>query len=503
MPKHVLILHTDQQRADSLACLGMNPTACTPNLDRLAASGTVCTRHIVSNPICSPSRASLLTGLYPPGHGLWCNGIALNRREYAPAINRDYEGGSGDATDGFHPEPPTLPDVFAAAGHDTASFGKLHLTPYLAPDSYGFPESYRVWDTGRLDDWHGPYYGFRYVDMTLGHGEQPCEYGHYHTWLQRAHPEVLAALHAAQPERPLPGIGDLYASTVPHALHHAHWLADRCIAYLTRERPMDRPFCAFVGFPDPHHPFTPSADILAPFLERDTAAPWDADGAALAGTPVERACQQRKPGWPAESICRVRQHTAAMVWQIDQAVGRILDALEAAGLAEDTLVVFTSDHGDFLGDHGRLRKGFAASDALLRVPCIVRAPGAGLPARIDAPVSNVDLLPTLAHLAGVTPPAWHHGCDLRALDADHCAFAYAGNGDPAVVNYTVYDAQYRLTWYPGADFTELYDHADDPGETRNRADDPTLRTVRERLQATLGNAALRHSRPIHGRVSAW
>jgi arylsulfatase A-like enzyme len=145
---NVLILHTDQQRSDSLGCMG-NRYVHTPNLDLLAADGTVFTRHISSNTICMPSRASLFTGLYPPAHGVWTNGVPLNRREYATVDIRS-------VGEGVRPEPPTAADVFAADGYDTAAFGKLHLTPNLAPASFGYQETWSRWEDGGLDDWHGP-----------------------------------------------------------------------------------------------------------------------------------------------------------------------------------------------------------------------------------------------------------------------------------------------------------------------------------------------------------
>lgn len=123
--KNVIILLADQQRFDSLACHG-NRHARTPNLDRLAAGGTVFTRHLSSSPICSPSRASLMTGLYPPGHNVWCNGVPLNRREYSVTDPRG-ERGPGDAQSGFHPEPATIADCFTQAGYDTVGFGNLRL----------------------------------------------------------------------------------------------------------------------------------------------------------------------------------------------------------------------------------------------------------------------------------------------------------------------------------------------------------------------------------------
>lgn len=497
-PRNVLLLHTDQQRADSLGCNG-NPHARTPQLDRLAASGTTFTRHLACNPICMPSRAGLLTGLYPPAHNVWCNGVALNRREYATLDTR-LETVSGI----YCPEPATLADCFAAAGYDTAGFGKFHLTPFLAPESYRYPETISRWDRGELADWHGPYYGFRYVDMIVGHGEQPC--GHYLNWLQREHPEVLRRVREERQPRPHPSLDDLYASTVPFELHHSSWLADRLIAYLQTERPAGQPFFAFVGFPDPHHPFTPCAEILREFAGAPVHSPGDPQGTGQLGSPVLELNQEQPGQVPAEAWPAVIRHTYAMVYQIDLAIGRILDALERLGLADDTIVAFTSDHGDYLGDHGLLRKSYGASDSLLRVPFVLRAPGVELPAQVAAPMSNTDVLPTLAALAGVTPPEGRDGTDiLRALATGepHEAFAFSSLGEAATLNHTIYDDRYRLTWYPNRDYVELFDHQEDPAECRNLGADPAQRERLGEMRRRLTERLAAGYNPILGRVCAW
>jgi arylsulfatase A-like enzyme len=307
--KNVIVLHTDQQRADSLGCMG-NPHACTPHIDRLAAGGTVFDRHIVANPICCPSRASLMTGLYPPGHNVWCNGVPLNRAAHAQGIDHRCEDSLRNIT--FHPEPATIADRFAAAGYDTASFGKLHLTPYMSRREHGGYECTERWIAHELDDWHGPYFGFRHVDLTLGHGEGVCSRGHYGLWLQAEHPEVANRVAESQPERPVPGVDDLYVSTVPVELHNSLWLADQLVSYLDSGRPADQPFFAFVGFPDPHHPFVPCADVVDRFRDSDVLAPIDPEGAAVRGTPLERWSQERLAGVDAEGVRTVRRFTHAM-----------------------------------------------------------------------------------------------------------------------------------------------------------------------------------------------
>ena len=472
-----------------------NPCVRTPNIDRLASEGTVFTRHVASNSLCMPSRASLLTGRYPPAHGVWINGVALNRGDHAnlPSPPAAYA------------EPPTMADLFAGAGYDTVAFGKLHLTPFLASAEHGYREASACWADGKLDDWHGPYYGFRHVDLLPWHGERLCSLGHYGVWLGRHHPDVQARVLAERDrhERPVPDLQDLYASPLPGELHYSAWLGQRFCKYIG-ERPKDRPFFAFVGFPDPHHPFTPSRDVLEEFAGCDVQEPMDPEGSSMRGSPAEDVLV--KAEMSAEHHAIIARHTYAMVYQIDLAVGRMLDALDRAGLRDETVVVFTSDHGEFLCDHGMLRKCLFAFDTLLRVPFVMRAPGAGLPHRVDAPMSNVDVLPTLAALAGLPPPEYVQGRDIRPVLAsgeEHHAFSFLADGHPRHVNYTVYDRDCRLTLYPNAGYEEMFDHRTDPAEMVNVAGDPDYRERREALTAVLKDRLPTCWSPPLARVAAW
>jgi arylsulfatase A-like enzyme len=304
--------------------------------------------------------------------------------------------------------------------------------------------------------------------------------------------------------RPVPALRDLYPSPLPVELHHSAWLADRVCRYLERERPVDRPFFAFVGFPDPHHPFTPCQEALDLFAGQQVKEPYDESGQGIADSPLRDRYGMDISRLSAEERRTIIRYTYAMVYQIDLTVGRIVDALKARGLWEDTIVVFTSDHGDFLGDHGRLRKGIVGADALLHVPFVLHAPGAGLPSQVDLPMSNCDVMPTLAALTGIEPPDWQHGRDVTALlregEESH-ALAFCANGNPANVNYTVYDADCRLTYYPYWGFCELYDHRDDPGECTNLAAraQPRVRALMQVLEQSM----LRYHNPILGRTGAW
>ncbi|MBN1865564.1 MAG: sulfatase-like hydrolase/transferase [Victivallales bacterium] len=504
MNKNIVLIHADQLRHDSLGCNG-NPYAVTPNIDRLASESTVFDRHIASSPICMPSRASLLTGLYPPGHNVYTNGVALNRKDYVK-VNDQFNTGN------IIQEPVTMADMFANAGYDTVSFGKLHLTPNISPVEYAYHECWKLMEDRSYEDWHGPYYGFRYVDMTLGHGEQPCHGGHYGAWLKKNHPDFCQEVmkNAESGPRPIPGKGDLYPSPVPSTLHHSTWLANRFSSYLGNERPKDKPFFAFIGFPDPHHPFTPSYDIVEKLGDIEVKEPFDSLGEGFRNSEVLRKFMSGQyanlsvADLTEDQRKTIIRYTYAMVHQIDIAVGKILEAIEKAGLMDDTIIVFTSDHGDFLCDHQLLYKREIGSNVLLHVPFIIRASYAELPGRVVSPMSNCDVMPTLAALTGVAPPEGLHGVNIAEKlqkDQEHHAFAFCSSGTPGSVNYSIYDREHRLGWYPHDNLVELFDHGNDPGESVNLAGENS--GLVECMKDEIRERMIRCYNPIIGRVGPW
>ena len=171
--------------------------------------------------------------------------------------------------------------------------------------------------------------------------------------------------------------------------------------------------------------------MVRDFESIDVPEPYDPDGAAIEGTPIEHVGTDVS-GLTREERRIIRRYTAAMIYQIDMAVGRIVEGLKQAGQWDNTIIVFTSDHGDWLCDHARLRKEQTASDMLLHVPFILRAPGSDLPARVDTPMSNTDVLPTLTALAGIAAPDWCHGANIAQVvreNRDHPgAWPYCANG---------------------------------------------------------------------------
>lgn len=503
---NVVFIITDQERYDSLGCTG-NPHAVTPNIDRLASEGTVFDRFITTSAICSPSRAGMFTGLQCSMHGLWTNGVTLPRADDVPLTD-----GSKRAFPGkwVASNIPTFADSFAAAGYHTASVGKLHFTPTSAHESFGYKESGSTWRAHpEMKDWHGPYYGIQDVQMTTGHGEGIG--GHYGVWLRKNHPEVVEAVEKSRENRTLefPEVHTMYPSEIPAELHNSTWIGDRACEKIRESSTSDKPLCMWVGFPDPHSPFVPPKELAEEFRTHDVLGPKVPAGEhkdkpyAMRNLMNKRNARESNP----ECIKRYWQYTDAMMHLIDSNVGKILDTLQQTGMWENTIVVFTSDHGDFLGDYGMHGKCVPCCKSLNHVPLIVRAPGRDWPDRVATTASGADICPTLCDLAGVAPPEHQHGEPLDPV-------VHTGRRDrPAMVqhytptlerqNISIYDDRFRFTWYPITGELELYDHEQDPFETSNVASNDDYRPEVYRLMRQLQEQQCVTCSPRSGRVAVW
>jgi arylsulfatase A-like enzyme len=492
---NILLITSDQQRGD---CLGVEGRAVrTPHLDRLAAEGTRFAACITPNVVCMPARASILTGLLPLTHGTHDNGIDL-----------DEEVAAG----GFA-------GTLARAGWHSAFIGKAHFSSNhsVAPTGRceNVPSSHRF-----ADDWFGPYMGFEHVElMQLGHNywlpDPPPGGLHYERWY---HGDGLGEWKNALYREQLPPLGSAaqtHNSALPLAWHNSSWLGDRTVEYL-RARGRDkragqtRPFVAWASFADPHHPFDAPApwcwthrpeDVdLPPERARDLERrPWW-HRAALenrpGGTPESRKVREEYSRLPPQSDAQLRELIAnyyGMISLVDHQLGRILAALHDEGLADDTLVVYSSDHGDWLGDHGLVLKGPMFYEGLLRVPLLLRGPGVLAGQVRDDPVSTLDLAATFADFAGVPMPAAAHSRSLRPL------LLGQGGRDHALTEWRLGPARCgvaldlrgvrtrsaKLTLELGSGAGELYDLHDDPHEMLNRFDDPSYRSLRDELTQRL------------------
>ncbi|WP_158289687.1 sulfatase family protein [Paenibacillus flagellatus] len=504
---NVLIFHTDQQRYDSLGCTG-NAYAETPNIDRLASEGTLFRRHVSASPVCMPSRASLFTGRYPNGHGVHTNGVALPRRDHWTGHPMN-DGQPLNA--GVFSHVPTMADAFSEAGYRTASIGKLHLTCTNAPRSCRYEESRVRWAEEAMESWSGPYYGFDRVELTIGHGEDYT--GHYGRWLEREYPEVAARVKSGLYRGSGASRHTLYPSVVPVEAHSSTWIAGRAVSYLREAANDTRPFLLFLGFPDPHFPFVPPAELAERFASKDVpparekADPYGVP-AAMRRLYRDDALQNvRRFG---DGFVRLaRQYTDAMLHLVDLSVGRVTGALRELGLEDDTIVLFTSDHGDYLGDYGLIFKSEFGCKALNHVPLLVKVPMRrdDWPGECRAAVSNADVLPTLCELAGVPAPDGVQGRSLVPLlegRAPSSPVTVACYGEaPEDRNFSLWNDRYRYTWYPAAGECELYDHEADLGETADLAGTPEAAAVRQAMHAELLERHVRHDRPSAGKSSNW
>jgi arylsulfatase A-like enzyme len=495
-PPNMIIVTTDQQRVDSMGCYG-SAWMKTPHLDKLAAGGVVFDRAYCANSVCTPSRASLFSGRYLSRHGAWNVGTHV-------------------------PEDTVmLSHRLAAADYRTHYVGKAHFQPH-GPDSSS-KESIPGW-RDRYPQFKGPYYGFQTVELSLGHGTYGLA-GHYGAWLRTQVSEArLEELNQAA----MRGAYDFSCNacdwSLPAALHSSVWTAERAITFL-REEGRRRPFLLAVGFQDPHHPHVVPRDYTGRVSPSAVPLPAWQPGELDDKPPHFITTRQGKidksefrgefkvagqgSGYNfadvAEQDAReARAYYYTMVQLIDREMGRLLAALEAEGLAENTIVVFTTDHGELLGDHGLWMKGPYHYEQLIRVPLLMRWP-VGMPAgrRSSACVSLVDVVPTLMALAGCGRDAELDGCDICAAWSDagvlpRSHVVVETVDDPAGLREkTVVTATRKLSYYHNQPFGELYDLEKDPSELRNCWDDAAYAPDKARLMGLL----LDHMEPLERRES--
>ncbi len=443
MPPNILWICTDQQRYDTIGALN-NTQLRTPNINRLVSSGVSFERAYCQSPICTPSRASFLTGMYPSSvHG--CGNGNVSWAEAAPLVAA----------------------LLADTGYDCALAGKLHLA-----GAHGRIEPRPQQDGYRVFHWsHGPH-----DHWPEGHD--------YAEWLREQGFSLSEMLEHPQ--------------DTPPELHQTSWCADRVIDFIEADH-AGKPWLMNVNIFDPHAPFDPPQPYLDRFDIEAMSGPKfrESDLAAQAKlSQVDFQTQARRPqDFDAK---RIQAAYYAMIELIDDNVGRMFDALEGSGQLQNTLVIFTSDHGEMLGDHGLLLKGCRFYEGLVRVPLIISWPGQILEGQLrQALVELIDIAPTLLDLAGVSIPERMQGRSLRSLltDADaidyhreivRCEY-YSALNPNACAQFSgsyatmIRDERYKLIVYHGHDIGEVFDLRNDPYEFDNLWHDPTMMPVKLRL----------------------
>lgn len=487
---NILLITSDQHRPDCFGFVGERKVR-TPFIDRLAARGTHFSAAITPNVICQPSRASILTGLLPLTHGVYDNHVSLD-----PAF-----GEVGWAK------------VLADAGYRSGFIGKGHFGVHPGYTPYGAPES-REGSADFPEDWNGPYLGFDHTRlMILGHWHEhlPCEKPprgqHFERWFW-GHGEPGEAWDLwPQNIGDKPSAAQTWNSALPAAWHSTAWVTDEARNFIGAQSDKE-PFCLWVSYPDPHHSFDcpepwsrmyhPDEVDISTTHERDLdKRPWW-HRAALEKEPLGKTEKQRilrreysriepQTDW---QLAEMTANYYGMISFIDEGVGRIIDALRVAGLEENTLVIFTSDHGELLGDHGLYLKGPTHYEALLRVGLVMAGPGVTEGVRLSDPVSTLDLAPTLYDFSGVSGPPDMQGTSLKPLltgSAQTRDFAYnEWNMQPSRAGIplelrTVRTGTAKLTIDQISGDGELYDLSEDPMEMVNRYNDPGKAALQREL----------------------
>lgn len=483
---NVLFITSDQQRGDCFGFEGRKVK--TPHLDALARAGTRFSACITPNAVCQPARASILTGLYPRTHGVSDNGI-------------DLRFDIGEAGIGGR---------FTAANYRTGLIGKAHFSSYYTFAPTGRCEC-RTSSKDFADDWYGPYMGFQHVELNLGDDTLIAPVGppnglHFERWFRADgnEAEKLRLYRTRVP--PDVGAGQTWNSALPSAWHPSSWCGDRAVEFLRSAQ--NRPFMLWVSFADPHHPFDapdpwsrmhdPAEIDLPVHPERDLdRRPWwhkaSLESTPQLSDPVLRRMRETDSRMRPQSTEQLRHIIAnyyGKISLIDHNVGRILIALDELGLSENTFVIYTSDHGDWLGDHGLILKGPMMYEGLLRVGCIIKGPSIPAGSVVGEPVSTIDILPTLLDYCSIISHRSTHGKSMRGLierPTETRDFAYnEWDLHPSRCGVrlhlrTVRTKRHKLTLELIAGAGELYDLADDPFEMENRFADAAYDGVRKEL----------------------
>lgn len=519
-PNFLLII-TDQHRADHLGCYG-NDIVRTPNIDGLSARGTQFNRFYVSCPICMPNRATLMTGRMPSLHGVKQNGQPLSM------LNT------------------TFTDILLAGGYQTALAGKSHLQNISArPLEMGLknPDPNKLqppvdllearknfWADGNYDqelpktwenrdfDLHLPFYGFEDVSLVIHHGDTAG--GDYLRWFSERHsdPESLRGKENALE----PGF-DVWApqawrTAVPEELYTTAYVEEKTISYLEKFSNNKKPFFLQMSFPDPHHPFTAPGKYWDMYDQKGIPVPAafhhpqnmlpphvahlhgkrDA-GEAFKDGVMSFACTEKEARGAIA-------HNYGAITMIDDAIGKTLGRLEDLGLAENTIVIFTTDHGDYMGDHQLLLKGAIHYQGLIRVPFVWADPNrTNKGQKTDALGGTLDIARTILDRAGLEPYWGMQGKSLTDIaDGKDAYDSLVIEEDqrrslmgfpPHYKVRSLITERYRLSIYSCADWGELYDLERDPNEFDNLWADPNYQMIRADLMEQLARRQMDLSDP--------
>ncbi len=454
-PPHIILIMTDQQRFDTIRALGASHMD-TPNIDRLVQEGVSFTNCFCNAPSCVPSRASLFTGYHPHTTGVLRNGQKWSR---------------------------TWVGQLAKAGYHCVNIGKMHTIPYDAPA--GFDERFVVENKDRF--FEGRWFADEWDKALAAHKIEKPSRARY-----RALPDYDQRLGAVD-------------WTLPKALHSDVFVGETACWWL-ETRPRPEALFMQIGFPGPHPPYDPPSEYSDAYLARpDLPVPKvrqsDLDGLPDAlkrkrehDTKVDHDAVSWQLQPSEDQLRRLRAHYDGNVTMIDEQVGALMDVLERKGYADNCVVIFMSDHGDNLGDHGLSQK-WSMYDMVTRVPAIVWAPGRMKGGREVSELCQLfDFAPTILQFAGLTPST-----DMEAISLMPAIAGEPWKGRKVVFSEQAADVamrdvrlitmvrntRWKAVFYLGTDQGQLFDLQTDPGEENNLWQDPCFSAERNALEHEL------------------
>lgn len=449
---NLLLIHTDEHSFRTLSCYqelmseeqayvwGKGNNVETPNIDRIAHEGAIATSYYCASPVCTPSRASLVTGLYPQATGAWKNGLHIRE------------------------DIPTFATVLRDAGYATSYVGKWHLAGH---DKYAFGIEYKAgFEDNRymMKGGHAPY--FRLKDG-----------------------EAISGV----------GLGDKAAAKFPQEeiVHLTDYFTEKTIDILERDK--DKPFCLMLSIPDPHTPDYARPPYNTMYKDMDvqmpkTMQPEYASKKPLWARPINKNDKNEAKSLDANAL---RQYFG-MVKHIDDKVGEILKYLDDNDLADNTIIIFTADHGDMFFEHARRNKG-VPYEASAKIPFVIRYPKKIKAGKvINTAYTNVDFVPTILAMMGVESSAKFHGMDTsedflnnkKEVNSDRITyFAKSGGWWVAAVN-----DRYKLV-IDKKEKPYLIDLEKDPDELINFYEDPAYAKIAKDMQKVLFQQLEKYDEP--------
>lgn len=433
---NILLIMTDQHRFDALGCYG-NKVIETPTIDWLASMGTVFTNAYTPSPSCIPARACLMTGLSP-----WRTGI-LGMGE-----------GQGPMGVGFE---HTLPGELAKAGYHTKGIGKMHFYPQRSLNGFHdtvLDESGRVEDDGFISDYR------RWFDLHKTGDYGMTDHGiHWNSWSARPY-------HA------------------PEFLHPTNWTVNEGLKYLENRDP-SMPFFLKLSFARPHSPYDALPYYFDLYMDKDIPGPdigdWAGDNDVPADAFEHDAWRGKRSD---EEIRRARAGYYGSINHIDHQLARIFMYLKSEGLLDEMIIIFTSDHGDMLGDHNLWRKTYAYEGSA-HIPMIVKMPNSykdSVLSQSEAPVLIQDIMPTILEVAEVNCPETVEGISMtgailgdenKVRDYVHGEHSTCYSQDQEMQYLT--DGKMKYIWFPRTGKEQLFDLQTDRSELHDLVHDADYR----------------------------